>query len=444
MKRIGILVGLSAVAAGISVAPGMGATQQPAQRAGDYIVVLKDSAAKGAAVDPTSVVDGMNGVTVDSVYRSTVRGFSAKLTPEAVHALRIDPKVAYVERDGTVRTPVQEADHRGPKGVAGQQLPNGVKRVGAMQNKALKVGDGVDQRADVDVAVLDTGVDKSHPDLNVVRSVNCSGVQKCVDNSGADGDGHGSNVAGVIGGLDNKTGYLGVAPGARLWSLKILNDEGSGNSSELIAGLDWVTAHADKIEVANISAGYDDSSNAVKQAVDRAVAKGVVVVVSAGNERKDVKNAKYHTPADVPDAITVSALSDADGKPGGKGEYGWCNKKNRNKDDSLWIDHVNGGGSDFGRGVDIAAPGDCIQSTFKNGEYSNYSGTSQAAPHVAGAAAWLASGGNDPKNRADVMAIRATILKAGNSGWTDNSNDGVKEPLLDLHDPKVFKGTFSK
>ncbi|MCP9211534.1 S8 family serine peptidase, partial [Streptomyces cucumeris] len=427
MKRVGILVGLSAVAAGISVAPGMGATQQPAQRPGDYIVVLKDS----AAADPTSVVEGMNGVSVASVYRSTVQGFSAKLTPEAVHALRTDPKVAYVERDGVGRAPVEKADRPGSEAVAGQQLPNGVKRVGATQNKALKIGDGVDQRVDVDVAVLDTGIDKSHPDLNVVRSVNCSGVQECEDNSGADGDGHGSNVAGVIGGLDNKTGYTGVAPGARLWSLKILNDEGSGSSSELVAGLDWVTAHADKIEVANISAGYDDSSNAVKDAVDRAVAKGIVVVVSAGNERKDVKDAKYHTPADVPDAITVSALSDGDGKPGGKGSFGWCNKKNRNKDDSLWIDHVNGGGSDFGPGVDIAAPGDCIQSTFKNGEYSNYSGTSQAAPHVAGAAAWLASGDHKPKNRQDVMAIRAAILKAGNSGWTDNSGDGVKEPLLD-------------
>ncbi|MFD5388861.1 S8 family serine peptidase [Streptomyces sp. NPDC127074] len=442
MKRAGILLGLSLVAAGVGVAPGMGATQQqPAQKRGDYIVVLKDG--KAAAADPVSVVDGMNGVTLGSVYDSAVHGFSAKLTSQAVYALRTDPAVAYVERDGVGhKAGARLAHEAAPK--AGQQLPNGVKRVGTTQNKALKVGDGADQRVDVDVAVLDTGIDKDHPDLNVVRSVNCSGVEKCVENSGEDGDGHGSNVAGVIGELDNKTGYTGVAPGARLWSVKTLNDEGSGSSSELVAGLDWVTAHAGEIEVVNISAGYDDSSNAIKDAVGRAVDKGIVVVVSAGNERKDVKNAKYHTPADVPDAITVSAISDGDGKPGGQGEFGWCNKKNRNKDDSLWIDYVNGGGSDFGRGVDIAAPGDCIQSTFKNGEYSNYSGTSQAAPHVAGAAAWLASGAAKPKNRADVMALRAKILKAGNKGWTDNSKDGVQEPLLDLHDPKVFTGTFAK
>ncbi|MFF3767413.1 S8 family serine peptidase [Streptomyces sp. NPDC001922] len=423
----------------------MGATQQPVQRSADYIVVLKDSgAAKGATTDPTAVTDGMNGVNLGSVYRSTVQGFSAELTPQAVHSLRADSSVAYVERDGTGRKAGEEHTRTEAFKARGQQLPNGVRRVMATENKALKVGDGVDQRVDVDVAVLDTGIDKDHPDLNVVRSVNCSGVDKCEDNSGADGDGHGSNVAGIIGELDNKIGYTGVAPGARLWSIKMLNDEGSGKSSELVAALDWVTAHSGEIEVANISAGYDDSSKAVKDAVDRAIAKGIVVVVSAGNERKDVKDAKYHTPADVPDAITVSAISDGDGKAGGKGEFSWCNKKNKNQDDSLWIDHVNGGGSDFGRGVDIAAPGDCIQSSFKGGEYSNYSGTSQAAPHVAGAAAWLASGDNKPKNRADVMAIRDTILKAGNLGWSDNSKDGVKERLLDLHSSSVFKGTLTK
>lgn len=421
MRRRAVTAGLSLAAAGISVTPGIGATM-PGEKApsrDDYVVVIK-----GEATRPTQVAHGLGGLKLGHVYHSALNGFSAELTPEAVDTLRADPAVAYVERDVTGR-----AD--------GQRLPTGVRRIKATANAKLKAGDGVDQRVDVDVAILDTGIDRNHPDLNVIHRVNCSGVLRCVDNAGADGNGHGSNVAGIVGELDNKIGYTGVAPGARLWAVKTLNNEGKGTSSELIAGLDWVTAHANTIEVANISAGYDDTSHAIKDAIDRAISKGVVVVVSAGNDKRDVKN---QTPANVPGAITVSALSDADGKPGGRGTYDWCNKKDKNTDDTLWINYLQGGGSNFGRGVDIAAPGDCIQATGKNGGYSNYSGTSQAAPHVAGAAAWLAAAHN-PKNRADVLAIRNRLVKAGNRAWTDTSKDGVKEPLLDLHNPKVFTGT---
>ncbi|WP_432011140.1 S8 family serine peptidase [Streptomyces cucumeris] len=424
MRRPSMIAALAAVAIGIGVAPSMGATPQdthrPASQAtGDYIVVLKDS-----ADSPTAVANSVNGIELHSVYRSALHGFSATLTTTTATALRKNPMVAYVERDGRGR-----AD--------GQYLGKGVQRVMATKNTRLKIGDGVDQRVDADVAVLDTGIDQHHPDLNVVHRVNCSGVPKCVDDAGTDDNGHGSNVAGIAGELDNKTGYAGVAPGARLWSVKTLDKEGTGSNTELVAGLDWVTAHADEIEVANISAGYDGGTRAITDAVNRAIAKGVVVVVSAGNDKRDVEN---QSPANIPDAITVSALSDADGKPGSKGTYGWCNKENKNTDDSLWINYSKPGeGSNFGHGVDIAAPGDCIQSTSKDGGYSNYSGTSQAAPHVAGAAAWLATA-HKPKNRADVLAIREKLREAGNSDWTDTSEDGVKEPLLDLGDTAVFTG----
>ncbi|WP_190215995.1 S8 family serine peptidase, partial [Kitasatospora indigofera] len=208
-------------------------------------------------------------------------------------------------------------------------------------------GDGLDQRVDVDVAVIDSGIDYYHPDLNVVRRVNCVGVTSCVENAGVDDNGHGSNVAGIVGGLDNGIGYVGVAPGARLWSVKALNSKGSGSSEEIVNAIDWVTAHAGEIEVANISIGFDGTVQAINDAVNRAISKGIVVVVSAGNDHRDVSN---QSPANVPDAITVSSLSDADGKPGGLGTFGWCNKNNKNTDDTL-SDYSN-----FGRGVDIAAP----------------------------------------------------------------------------------------
>ncbi|MFE4601369.1 S8 family serine peptidase, partial [Kitasatospora indigofera] len=231
-----------------------------------------------------------------------------------------------------------------------------------------------------------------------------------MENAAMDDNGHGSNVAGVVGGLDDGIGYVGVAPGARPWSVKALNSKGSGSSEEIVNAIDRVTAHADEIEVANISIGFDGTVQVINDAVNRAISKGIVVVVSAGNDHRDVSN---QSPANVPDAITVSSLSDADGKPGGLGTFGWCNKNNKNTDDTL-SDYSN-----FGRGVDIAAPGDCIRSTYKDGGYSNYSGTSQAAPHVAGAAAWLTRSAAKPVDRAGVLAVRGRIVNTGNGKLDD-------------------------
>ncbi|MGW4652230.1 S8 family serine peptidase [Kitasatospora sp. NPDC004289] len=411
MRRtaMGAVLALVTTTAGLATAGPVAASPEPSA---GYIVVLKD----GAAPDPAAVARSVGGVQLRSVYRSALNGFSARLTPGAAAALRNDPAVKYVAASAT-----GHAD--------GQTTPNAVNRTFAAPNTGLKVGDGSDQRVDVDVAVIDSGTDYYHPDLNVVRRVNCVGVNSCVENAGTDDNGHGSNVGGIIGALDNGTGYVGIAPGARLWSVKTLNSEGSGTTEEIVNGIDWVTAHADEIEVANISIGFDGTEQPVVDAVNRAVAKGIVVVVSAGNDHRDVAN---QSPANVPDAITVSSLSDADGKPGALGSFAWCNKNNRNTDDSL------SDFSNFGRGVDITAPGDCIQSTFKNGGYSNYSGTSQAAPQVAGAAAWLTRGANKPKDRAGVLAVRDRLVAAGNQNWKDTSGDGVKEPLLDLHDTALF------
>ncbi len=410
MKRFAMSAGLTlAVAAALGTVPA--AAQSGAAQAGEggrYVVVLKS----GATTDPVSVARSAAGVELGSVYRSALSGFSAELTPAAVAALRNNPNVAYVEKSATAHA-------------HGQATPNGTARIGATANSGLRVGDGRDERVDVDVAVIDSGIDYTHPDLNVVRRVNCVGVTACVENAGMDDNGHGSNVAGIVGGLDNGIGYVGVTPGARLWSVKSLNSKGSGSTEEIVNGIDWVTAHADEIEAVNLSLGFDGTVQAVNDAVNRAIAKGVVVVVSAGNDQRDVAN---QSPANVPDAITVSSLSDADGKPGALGDFAWCNAKNTNKDDTL------SNFSNFGRGVDLEAPGDCIQSAFKNGGYSNYNGTSQAAPHAAGAAAWLTRGTNKPKDRARVLAVRDKLVNAGNANWTDNSGDGAKEPLLDLHD----------
>ncbi|MEV6007849.1 S8 family serine peptidase [Streptomyces sp. NPDC051976] len=417
MKRKAAIAALSLAVISLTVAKGMGATPsgQPSAHKDGYIVVMKDGDKA-----PATFSSGHSHIDITASYGAAIHGFSAKLTTDQLNDLRKDPAVAYVQRDG-----VGHAD--------GQKIPTGVSRIRALDNKALKTGDGKDQRVDANIAILDTGV-ADHSDLNVVKRVNCSHVDRCVEDAGNDDDGHGTNVAGIAAERDNNEGYVGVAPGARITSIKTLDDQGSGSTSELVGALDWVTAHASTIDVVNISAGYSGDTRAITDAVNRAIAKGVVVVVSAGNDHQD---ARKQSPANIPDAITVSSLSDGDGKPGGQGGFGWCNKNNKNKDDTL------SDFSNFGPGIDIAAPGDCIQATGSDGGYSNYSGTSQAAPHVTGAAALIISGSAKPKDRAGVLAVRDKLRANGQDNWTDTSHDGVKEPLLDIHNSAVFKPAFA-
>ncbi|MCH8338373.1 MAG: S8 family serine peptidase [Chloroflexi bacterium] len=302
-----------------------------------------------------------------------------------------------------------------------QTVPTGIQRIFADENPGITI-DGVDDlRIDVDVAVIDTGIDSDHPDLNVVARTDCSGgspfKQKCKDNSGDDGNGHGTHVAGTIAALDDGSGVVGVAPGARLWAVKVLRNDGSGYISWIIAGIDYVTANADKIEVANMSLGCECSSPAMDDAITNSVAAGVVYAVAAGNSDKD---ASTFSPASHPDVITVSALADFDGEPGGTA----ASTCRSDQDDTL-ADFSN-----FGSLIEVTAPGVCIFSTWKDGGYNAISGTSMASPHAAGA--------NDPQNKTDVDAIIATIIAEGNFDWTDDSGDGIQEKLLDVSDSTVF------
>ena len=165
-----------------------------------------------------------------------------------------------------------------------------------------------------------------------------------------------------------------MAPGARLWAVKVLNDQGSGYMSWIVAGIDYVTKNASAIEVANMSLGCECTSAALDTALTNSTNAGVVYVVAAGNSTKD---ASTFSPANHPRVITTSAVADFDGKAGGVGAA-TCRA---DEDDTL------ANFSNFGSTVDIAAPGVCIRSTWNNGGYNTISGTSMASPHAAGAAA---------------------------------------------------------
>lgn len=394
---------------------------QPSQRS-NYIVTFKSSV--GDPADVAGQQARQNGGEVKSVYQHALKGYAATLPASAVARLRSDPRVASVEPDQIVS-------------ITAQTVPTGVQRIFADENPDLDI-DGVDDvRTDADIAILDTGVDHDHPDLNVVGRTNCAyGFTGCNDNDTEsaldDNQGHGSHVAGTAAAIDNGTGVVGVAPGARLWSVKVLNDSGSGPFSDIVEGLDWVAARSGTIEVVNMSLGCECSSDALSTAITNLVNKGVVVVVAAGNS---AKNASTFFPANHPDVITVSALADYNGAPGG-GAPSTCRP---GTDDTL-ADFSN-----FGSTVEIAAPGVCIYSTSIDGGYATLSGTSMASPHVAGAAAYYASL-NNPNSRADVLKIRDDLIDTGNLDWNDTSGDGVKEPLLDVgapSDPTLPSAAFT-
>jgi len=238
----------------------------------------------------------------------------------------------------------------------------------------------------VDVAIMDTGIDLEHPDLkdNIVGGINI------VDPSvpPMDIDGHGTQVAGIVAGVNNKTGVLGVAPKASLHPVCVFRK--SGNSapiafySDIIAGLEWCAAN--RMKVVNISFGsYVDDPN-IREAVAKAISAGVVIVASAGNNG----SSNPFFPASYPDVIAVSAVDN-------KGNVAdWSN---------------------FGPDIDLTAPGVDILTTSPQGKYIELSGTDFSAPHVTGAMALALAVNIKPQKAIEILFDKT--LDAGNSGKDD-------------------------
>ncbi len=386
-----------------------------------YIVVFKEDVR--APAETSAEIAQRIGGKVGFIYEHALKGFSINLPPQAAKALERNPNVSYVVKDNL-------------KYAFTQRIPTGIQRIFAEDNPKIDIEGTDNRRIDVDVAVIDTGVDLDHPDLNVLTTgVDCTGSPiKAKCRIGGDDDHyHGTHVAGTIGAIDNGFGVVGVAPGARIWPVKVLNKKGWGYSSWIIAGIDWVTENADKIEVANMSLGGEGYNRAEYEAIEGAVNKGVAFAVSAGNKADDAAN---YSPAAFNNVLTVSALADFDGLPGGNAvasedsEYSFCRPD---------VDDTLADFSNWGESVDIAAPGVCIQSTFplEKGGYGVLSGTSMAAPHVAGALALLASRYN-PGSADDVFFLYSEVTQSGNLKWSDDSGDGILEPLLDLSDTTTF------
>jgi subtilisin family serine protease len=408
------------------------ATSAPA---GGYLIGLRESrpgviSSESAMMSMSSLLTSQYGAQVSASFP----GFSilvANVPAGSVDRLRRDPRIAFIEPNLEILLDPSMVSEE-ISAAAGQVIPTGVRRIFATSNPNLDIDGRDDSRVNVDVAIVDTGI-APHPDLRIAGHVTCTSIfgffPRC-NLGGRDGHGHGTHVAGTVGALDNTIGVVGVAPGARLWGVKVLGDNGSGFTSQIIAGLEWVRARAATIEVVNMSLGGRGTNASMDRAIANLVNAGVVVVVAAGNDYRD---AAGYTPANSPDAITVSALADFNGLPGGRAAA-TCR---RDEDDT------SANFSNFGRTIEIAAPGVCINSTWLRNGYSSISGTSMAAPHVAGAAALLASRAN-PNTRADVLAIRNTLMSSGNLNWVDQSPDRIRERLLDVSSTRIYRPVFGQ
>ena len=277
--------------------------------------------------------------------------------------------------------------------------------------------------SNVDVAVLDTGVSLDHPDLNVYKDVTfINGTS-----SGNDDNGHGSHVAGIAAAKDNDVGIVGIAPGARIWAIKVCDASGECKITNQIKGIEYAIKHADEIDVLNISV-ENPNSPALNSIIDEAVKAGITVVVAAGNYGKD---ASQTSPANNPNVLTVSAIADSDGVCGAVGPDLFLSGDNVTLTDDSFAFFSN-----FGPVVKIAAPGINVLSTYTGSGYAVDSGTSMAASYVTGATA-LYKAQHLNAMPAEVMkavigvgSTQDTVCDGSAHGYFTGDLDTVAEPLL--------------
>ncbi len=315
-------------------------------------------------------LEARQGFRAEHVYSAALRGFSAQLTARQIADLEDDPSVAYIEPDGEMHA-------------IAQILPWGIDRIEA-DLSSTQAGNGSGAINNVNVYIIDTGIG-THVDLNRNAHVNFA--------SGKNDDchGHGTHVAGTVSARDNASDVVGVAPGAKLTGVKVLGCNGSGSTSGVIKGVDWVTNNASKPAVANMSLG-GSVSQALDNAVRSSAASGVFYALAAGNSGANACNSSPARAGTTNGIMTVAATDSADR------EASWSN---------------------YGSCVDIWAPGVSILSTRRGGGTTTMSGTSMASPHVAGGAALYLS-----RNNAASPSSVETALRNAATTTTNKSKDG--------------------
>jgi subtilisin family serine protease len=402
MRNRGLLLLALAMVAALSI-PSTAGADTGTVIPGRYIVVLEDSADVGAVV-----ADHLDlGAVVGQTYRSALHGYAARLSPTARALVKADPRVVRVVPDR--------------EGVAtqAQTFPTGVNRIDAdLGSQAAGDGTGTAPGA---VAVMDTGIETTHPDLNVAGGVNCLGTYSGHDGTIGDENGHGTHVAGIVGAKDNDVGTVGVAPGVQLWSVRVLNAIGSGTTASQLCGIDWVTANAASLGIKVVNASMvlfgaaDDgncgntSGDPLQRAICNSTAAGTLWVFSAGNN-SNVSFAGASGPS-FDQVLTVTSAADGNGAPNVPTSATFtCMPVNASRKSTGYAPETDDryvSSSSYATEADsvhtIAAPGSCIWSTYKGGTYGNLTGTSMAAPHVTAAAHLCIVSGQCPGTPAETI-----------------------------------------
>ncbi|NYT96220.1 S8 family serine peptidase [Salinispora sp. H7-4] len=357
-----------------------GATAVP----GSYLVVFKDSGVNRSAVGSSlNRLRSRHGGVVARTYTTAVRGGELRLSAAAAARVAADPAVAYVEQNHTVSLAGTQPDP-----------PSwGLDRI----DQRYRPQDGSytypNTAGDVTAYILDTGVRTTHTDFGGRATWGTN----TLDDNDTDCHGHGTHVAGTVGGTVH-----GVAKATKLVAVKALDCGGFGTVASVVAAVDWVTANAAKPAVANMSLSFALPSSAIEGAVTNSIDSGVTYTVAAGNAGID---ACIQSPARTPAAITV----------------GWTNST-----DTRYIM------SNYGSCLDIFAPGSSITSAWASSDTSTFttSGTSMAAPHVAGAAALVLA-----ENPAYTpQQVRGTLVANATSGVVGNPGGGSPNRLLFVDD----------
>ncbi|NJD27505.1 MAG: hypothetical protein FIA92_04340, partial [Chloroflexi bacterium] len=396
----------------------------------DWIVTLEPGA---RAADHGREAARAAGGSMGRLYQHALNGFEFRGTAAAAAALLRNPLVRTVVRDGSLHA-------------IAESIPPGIRRIDAHHPSQPDAHEAGFTGAGVRVAILDTGVDLTHPDL--IGNLDADlGLNCMTAGPPQDGHGHGTHVAGITAAVTgNDVGVAGVAPDARIVPIKVLDDTGYGEWSNLICAIDYLTGLMldtdpdNDVLVANMSLGDvgsigDCLDGGVREAICTSVEAGITYVAAAGNSTVNVST---FIPAAYPEVIAVSAITDLDGEPGGLGGC-W-----------LWIvycDDTLAEFSNYGLGIDVAGPGTNIYSSWVGGGYRSESGTSMAAPHVAGVAA-LVKAARPAMTPTDIEDLLKATGECANGAFADadgsdscagkgtrgNDPDGYGEPLVNaLH-----------
>ncbi|MDD1690695.1 MAG: S8 family peptidase [Methanoregula sp.] len=327
----------------------------------DVNVMMASAGTTGTAYAPISSLG-----TVKYVYPD-IHAVAMDLSEEEIAELKTNENVNYVEPDYIVTA------------LGGPTMPYNIKQIGADQVQAAG-NDG----SGVKVAVLDTGIDYTHPDL---KDVYAGGINFYDDNDNPmDDNGHGTHCSGIIAATGSKKGIYGTAPGVSLYGVKVLNRWGYGYTSDIVEGLYW--AKNNSMQVASMSLGTWYDSQAMHDAVNNATENGVLIVAAAGNSGSVTGVGEtMNYPGKYDNVLAVAAV----------------NKHNRR---ATW--------SSTGFNLGVSAPGVKIRSTVPGGNYATYSGTSMATPHVAGVAALVYSAHPDWTNMQVKQKIISTAKPLGN------------------------------